>query len=520
MDLPAIALIEPVLLGAILVAHYALLLGLSVYGAHRLYHLLVLRRRLGSRRSDAEPNDANFRPRVTVQLPIYNEKYVVERLLVQVARLQWPRDRLQIQLVDDSTDETTCLAQRKIADLRRKGLTIEHVRREDRSGYKAGGLDHAMASATGEFIAIFDADFMPRSDFLERTIPRFRNSEVGMVQTRWSYLNRERNWLTRIQALMLDAHFAVEQIIRSGTGAFFNFNGTGGVWRRSAIEGAGGWQADTLTEDMDLSYRAQLQGWTFLYLEDTDCPSELPTTMPAFKTQQHRWAKGAIEVMKKILPPLWRSDHSLHVKVEATFHLTGNLCYVFMLLDCVFFLVPSIFIREAQGFGHWLWLDIPIIVFTSLSHGFYYLYGQHRLGENLVKRFALMPLVFATSIGLCVNNTRAVLEALAGQVSGFVRTPKSGDRSGGNAVKALRTSTDYAALYARGADRIEVALAFVFIAFVASSALLGVWTGAVFLSPFAIGFAYIGGQSQIARLAQNRLERVSLASHPQDEPIR
>jgi len=520
MDYETIAPFEPVLSGAILFAHYALLLGLSFYGAHRLYHLIVLRARLGKRDDKAAIDtvrSAEFRPRVTVQLPIFNEKYVVERLLEQIARLQWPRDRLQIQLVDDSTDETTAIAQRKIAQLAAHGIVIDHVRRDDRTGYKAGGLDYAMASATGNFIAIFDADFLPHADFLERTIPSFQDDRIGMVQTRWSYLNRDRNVLTRIQALMLDAHFAVEQVIRSGSGAFFNFNGTGGVWRRSTIESAGGWQADTLTEDMDLSYRAQMMGWRFHYLEDTDCPSELPTTMPAFKTQQHRWAKGAIEVAKKILPQLWRSNQPLHVKVEASFHLTGNICYLLMLLDCVFFLVPSMFIREAQGFEFYLWLDIPLFVFTSLSHGLYYIYGQHRLGANLGARIAIMPLVFATSIGLCVNNTRAVLEALAGRVSGFVRTPKSGDRSGGASAQAKHARIDYTALYARGADRFEILLSGAFVICVAASVSFGVWLGALFLSPFAIGFLYIGGQSQMARVGQARFARIAAGTSSRDE---
>ncbi|MBD2842730.1 cellulose synthase family protein [Erythrobacter rubeus] len=507
---------------AILFAHYSLLAGLSAYGAHRLYHLLFLgpwTREDRSWAAESSAQEEDFRPKVTVQLPIFNEKYVVERLLEKVAELDWPADRLQIQLVDDSNDETSAIASRKIRELAATGIEVEHVRRADRIGYKAGGLDHAMKTATGEFIAIFDADFLPNSDFLKQTIPCFQSEGIGMVQTRWSYLNRQRNLLTRIQALMLDAHFAVEQVIRSRSGAFFNFNGTGGVWRRTAIEDAGGWQSDTLTEDMDLSYRAQLLGWRFEYLEHIECPSELPTTMPAFKAQQHRWAKGAIEVMKKVLPSIWKSDHSLHIKVESTFHLTGNICYLLMLIDCVLFLVPSIHIRQNSEFAYWLWLDIPLFVFASLSHGLYYLYGQHRLGSGILQRMALMPAVFATSIGLCVNNSRAVIEALLGQVSAFVRTPKSGDLSEVEKARSIARLSDYPALTARGADRLEFVLSLIFFGFVLMFALRGWWLGALFLAPFCAGFFYTFLQGRMIHRAGKELATIEDEVLQTDEVI-
>lgn len=490
----------------ILGGHYALLIFLSLYGAHRLYHLLVWRGVFHEEPPSGDDREETEWPRVTVQLPVFNEKFVVARLLHQIAKLDYPADRLQIQLVDDSDDESVAIAAQVIEELQMHGVTIEHVRRPDRTGYKAGGLEYAMRTATGEFMAIFDADFMPQPDFLRRVIPTFSDPEVGMVQTRWTYLNREQSVLTRIEALMLDAHFAVEQMIRSRSSAFFNFNGTGGVWRRSAIVDSGGWQSDTLTEDMDLSYRAQIKGWRFAYRGDIECPSELPSDIAAFKTQQHRWAKGAIQVMQKVLPALWRSKASLHIKAEATFHLTGNICYLLMLIDSIFFLIPSVYLRADSYTSTWLWLDIPILVFASLSHAMYYLYAQHWLGHGVLRQLAMMPVVFAASIGLGVNNSRAVIEALVGHQTGFVRTPKTGN-AGGKALLPKHKTVSYKALRFIWVDRLELLLGLLFAAYIGWSLALGQWLALPFLLVFALGYLAYG----IEGLRTDRLRREKAA---------
>lgn len=499
--------LSAVLPGLILGGHYALLILLSLYGAHRLYHLAVWRHVFREAPMSPDAMALDQWPMVTVQLPVFNEKFVVARLLDQVSKLDYPADRLQIQLVDDSDDESTGIAAQAIEELRLHGVAIEHVRRPDRTGFKAGGLDYAMRSATGEFIAIFDADFMPQPDFLKRTIPVFTDTEIGMVQARWTYLNREQSLLTRVEALMLDAHFAVEQMIRSRSGAYFNFNGTGGVWRRTAIEDAGGWQADTLTEDMDLSYRAQMRGWRFAYRGDVECPSELPSDVAAFKTQQHRWAKGAVQVMKKVLPPLWRSKASLHIKVEATFHLSGNICYILMLIDSLFFLMPSVYLREDSYASAWLWLDIPILIFASLSHGIYYLCAQRRLGHGVLRQMVIMPVVFAASIGLGVNNSRAVIEAIVGHETGFVRTPKVG-----GTVSEVGSSKPQAATYQAlrfiWVDRLELLLGLLFTLFIGWSLARGQWLALPFLSVFALGYLSYGFASM--RLDRSKQKPLTL----------
>ena len=283
----------------ILATHYLLVSILCVYGAHRIYHSVAARRlmrEITSRRISSEMPLTSF-PKVTIQIPLYNEKFVVARIIDRVAAIDYPKDRLQIQVIDDSTDESVQIAAERVAFHKALGFDIDHVRRSNRIGYKAGALADAMESVTGEFIAIFDADFLPEPDFLMKTLGQFDSPDVGLVQTRWSYLNSKSNRLTQLQTVMLDAHFGVEQVTRFGKGVYFNFNGTAGIWRKSTIEDAGGWKSDTLTEDTDLSYRAQLKGWKFVYCPDVACPSEIPETMRAFKIQQHRWAKGTIEAV-------------------------------------------------------------------------------------------------------------------------------------------------------------------------------------------------------------------------------
>ncbi|MEY3312305.1 MAG: hypothetical protein RL348_1654, partial [Bacteroidota bacterium] len=271
-------------------------------------------------------------PQVTIQLPVFNEVYVVERLVKAVCEMEYPIDKLEIQLLDDSTDETVEVSRRIVSEYSSKGFDIKHIHRIDRSGFKAGALKSGLETAKGEYVGIFDADFVPNTDFLQKTIPHFQNAEIGMVQTRWEHLNEDYSYLTRAQALALDGHFVIEQQVRNKAGFFINFNGTAGIWRKSCIEDAGNWHADTLAEDLDLSYRAQLRGWKFMFLNDVTSPAELPADINGLKTQQFRWTKGAVETAIKLLPMVWKSSLPLKIKAECTVHLTSNIVFPFILL--------------------------------------------------------------------------------------------------------------------------------------------------------------------------------------------
>ena len=502
----------------VLTCHYFLVGALCVYGGHRIYHSMIALR--ARRASGATPHetgpDATGRdatadgaapqswPKVTVQAPVFNERFVVERLIDALAALDYPRDRLQIQIVDDSTDDGVDIAARRIAHHRARGVDMVHVRRASRDGYKAGALNEALAASDGEFIAVFDADFMPEPDFLKRTIGHFDDPQVGMVQTRWHHLNIDSNLLTRVQAVFLDAHFAIEQLARARLGAYFNFNGTAGVWRKRTIEDAGGWRADTLTEDLDLSYRAQLKNWRFKYLRDVGCPSELPADIAAFKTQQHRWAKGAVEVMKKLLVTVWKSPAPLRTKIEATFHLTGNFTYMLMLIDTLFFLIPSVHIRETAGFNWLVWLDIPLFFLASLSHAWFFLCSQKLLYGRLSGKLAMLPALLAVSIGLGVNNGRAVIEALAGHVTGFVRTPKTGalDRAAAQSGRKTKTAGGgYKTLSVKWAYRLEIMLGIAYFSYILWALVRGYYLIVPFLALFALGFAAVGLSSRKAHRA-------------------
>src|SRR6266700_7135944 len=313
---------------AFMATYLFLIVLLSFYGLHRYWILYLYFRYYKWAKPVASPPLPETIPMVTVQLPIYNERYVVERLVEAVCRMDYPRDRLEIQVLDDSTDDTSAILRARIAALCREGFLIEHLRRTNRTGYKAGALATGLARARGEFLAIFDADFVPPVDFLKKTLPHFHDPAIGMVQTRWGHLNENYSLLTWIQSIFLDGHFLIEHTARNRSGAFFNFNGTAGIWRREAITSSGGWQHDTLTEDLDLSYRAQMNGWRFMYLPEVVCPAELPVDINAFKTQQNRWTMGAIQTAKKMLPTIWRAPLSLKVKIEATFHLTACMGYL------------------------------------------------------------------------------------------------------------------------------------------------------------------------------------------------
>ena len=362
-------------------------------------------------------------PSVTVQLPIFNELNVVERLLDAVARIEYPRDRLEVQVLDDSTDGTTSLVAEKADELRRDGLAIVHLTRRNREGYKAGALAAGLKRAHGEFVCVFDADFLPPPEILVTTLPHFTDPGVGMVQVRWEHLNREYSLLTRMQAMQLDAHFAVEHAARNRSGRFFNFNGTAGIWRRTTIEDAGGWHHDTLTEDLDLSYRAQLRGWRFVYLNDVEAPAELPVQVNGFRSQRHRWTKGAVQTARKLLAGVWRSDASLKAKVEATFHLTANINYPLSLILATL-LFPAMLIRMRTGFQPFLFVDVPLFLCGTGSVCFYYLLAQRELGRSLVHGLARLPAVMAIDTSIALNNTVAVLEGFGRDTGEFVRTPK------------------------------------------------------------------------------------------------
>jgi cellulose synthase/poly-beta-1,6-N-acetylglucosamine synthase-like glycosyltransferase len=407
-----------------LVVPYFLVLGiLAVYGLHR-YWLVYEYFRYRQNRPPQPPEPSDW-PKVTIQLPIYNERYVVDRLIDAVAALDYPRDRLEIQVLDDSTDETRQVARAAVERQRALGLPIQYLHRTNRVGFKAGALAEGLRQASGELIAIFDADFLPPPDFLRRTVPYLvADPKVGMVQARWTYVNRQYSLLTEIEAILLDGHFVIEHGARFRRGVFFNFNGTAGVWRRAAIEDAGGWHYDTLTEDTDLSYRAQLRGWKFIYLPEVECPSELPVEMNAFKTQQARWAKGLMQTARKTLPLVLRAPVSWRIKAEAVLHLTANISYPLMVVLSVI-LLPAMIVRFYQGWFQMLLIDLPLFVASTCSVSTFYLVSQRELYPKTWKRtFLLLPMVMAVGIGLCVRNARAVLEALFGIRSEFARTPK------------------------------------------------------------------------------------------------
>jgi cellulose synthase/poly-beta-1,6-N-acetylglucosamine synthase-like glycosyltransferase len=408
---------------SILIPYFLLLCILSVYGFHR-YEILRAYFKYRKKLPQGPPSRFEKLPRVTIQLPMYNERYVVERLLEEVTKIEYPKELLQIQVLDDSTDETHAFAERLVGKYQGLGFPIEYRHRTNREGFKAGALQEGMKTATGEFMAIFDADFMPPPDFLERTIHFFVDPSIGVVQTRWSYTNRDFSILTEVQAMLLDGHFVLEHVARSGRGLFFNFNGTGGVLRRTMIDESGGWQHDTLTEDSDLSYRAQLKGWKFVYLPRLDCPSELPVEMYAFQVQQSRWAKGLTQCAKKLLPQILRAKVPLRVKLEAFLHLTPNISYPMMVVVSALFL-PVMIVRWYMGWFQMVVLDIPLILANFCSIWAFYLMAQRELFPKTWKRCVfLLPFLMALGVGLTIINTKAVVEAILGIRSGFVRTAK------------------------------------------------------------------------------------------------
>ena len=475
-----------------LATYFFVLVILAVYGWHR-YYLVYLY----MKNRDRQPVAAGLDPlpAITVQLPIYNEMYVADRLIDAVCELDYPRELLQIQVLDDSVDETRIVAQRAVQRNAARGIDISYIHRTDRTGYKAGALEAGMKLAKGSFIAIFDADFMPGRDFLRRTIPFFGDEKVAMVQARWGHINQDYSLLTKIQSVLLDGHFVLEHGGRNRAGLFFNFNGTAGIWRRAAIEDGGGWQHDTLTEDLDLSYRTQLRGWRFIFLPDLVAPAEVPVEMNAFKSQQHRWAKGSIQTCRKLLPRILRANVPLGVKAEAFFHLTANFNYPLMCVLSVL-MAPSMVIRYNMGWYEMLLIDVPLFLAATASVANFYMVCQRELYPDWITRAKYLPFLMSIGIGLAVNNTRAVLEALFNQQSEFTRTPKYRieGRSDEWIGKKYRQSFVVQPV-------IELALGLYFTATVFYALANGIYGTLPFLVLFQIGFLYTGLLSIIQQFA-------------------
>ncbi len=468
----------------VLFVYYGTLLVLSVYGLHR-YCLVFLYYRHKNRGALPAQRFSDV-PKVAVQLPIFNESTVVERLVDAVCAIDWPKDRLEIQVLDDSTDETVEIAKNKVEQMAALGHAIRHVRRGDRVGFKAGALSHGLHETDAQFIAIFDADFVPRPDILRRTVDYFTDPKIGMVQVRWGHLNRRFSLLTRLQSILLDGHFVIEHTARNRSGRFFNFNGTAGVWRRATIEAAGGWQHDTLTEDLDLSYRAQLKGWRFVFLPEVVSPGELPVEMNAFKSQQHRWAKGSIQTCRKLLPAIWRSDVPFKAKVEATFHLTNNFAYLLMILLAVLML-PALMARiydHSEVRGHVF--DASLFLGATASMLSFYAASQREAYGDWLSTFKLFPALIALGIGLSVNNAKAVIEAMFGHETAFVRTPKYAvnDRKDRRLFRYVGSK--------QGLPVLELCLAAYFLATMSIALWHQLWVTSFFLGLFTAGYAWVG----------------------------
>ena len=493
---------------SLLVPYFVVMIILAFYGIHR-YQLVWLyyRNRKNAAKWDEPP--ARFAPAelpfVTIQLPIFNEQFVIDRLIDACCRLDYPRDRFEIQVLDDSTDETVMVAQ-QIVERYASGFgamepqPIHYLHRTNRHGYKAGALDKGLDVAKGDLIAIFDADFVPQSEWLMQVVHHFAEPEIGMVQTRWTHLNRNYSFLTQVEAILLDGHFVLEHGGRSRAGVFFNFNGTAGMWRRNTISEAGGWQHDTLTEDTDLSYRAQMAGWKFKYLQDVECPAELPIEMTAFKTQQARWAKGLIQTGIKILPRVMRSEKPFHTKLEAWYHLTANISYPLMIILSTL-LMPAMIIRSWQGTTQMLLIDLPLFMASTMSVSSFYLVSQKELfPRSWGRTFLYIPCLMALGVGLTITNTKAVLEALFGMKSAFARTPKyrvnkKGERSQAKIYRKRLGVVPW----------IELAIGCYFAATVWYAVTSENYFTVPFLLLFVFGYWYTG----LLSLLQGRFERLS-----------
>lgn len=460
------------------------ILGYSIAQAHLLFHFFQYKKEP----ADWKVLDSQNLPMVTVQLPIFNEKYVVERLISAVATLNYPAEKLEIQLLDDSTDETSQLIAKKITEF--PHLNIVHLHRNDRSGFKAGALKEGLKAAQGEFIAIFDADFLPEPDFIVKTIPYFNHQEVGMVQSRWTHLNKEYSLLTKLQAFALDAHFLVEQVGRNRQNAFMNFNGTGGIWRKACILDAGNWQDDTLTEDLDLSYRAQQKGWRFVYNPEIESPAELPPIMSAIKSQQYRWTKGGAECAIKHIGEVWANPFPLRVKLHALAHLFNSAVFIAILLGSI----SSIPIWWAAQKG---WLD-PVyfrfgavfligFVIIAMVYVFAFFHTHGSLWRKLLQLIWQLPLFLSVSMGLSLHNSRAVWQGFFGKRTSFIRTPKFNLEQTGSSWK----NNGYLSIKMPFITLLEGAMAILFLVVVGVSLQVGAYGMLPFHLMLAIGYGIV-----------------------------
>ncbi len=475
---------------ALCVLYFAVLLGLSAFGLHRL-HLVLLCRRNKARIMAGQrvtPLTEEELPSVTIQLPLYNESTVAVRLLRAVAKMDYPANKLEIQVLDDSTDETSALTRREVERLQQTGLDVVYIHRTNRAGYKAGALDEGLRVAKGELVAIFDADFLPQPDFVRAIVPHFKDARVGMVQTRWGHMNRDVSILTKVQALMLDGHHLVENRARFGAGLLFNFSGTGGMWRRAAIHAAGGWQHDTLTEDLDLSYRAQLAGWKFIYREDVVSPSELPEEISALRAQQYRWGKGTVQTARKLLRRVLSSDISVAQKVEAVFHMTPHFAYPLLVLLSVLIL-PALVLMPVTSTTMMVIVDLPLCMATTGSLAAFYMLAESAQGRKPLGALVRLPMLIAMGTGLAPHLSVAVWEGFNSMAGEFVRTPKQGNNR--NRYKAA-IQLPYA----------EVMLAL----WSAVAVFASIKTGHYFATPFAVLFT-MGYSFVTVLLVQEQLLR-------------
>jgi cellulose synthase/poly-beta-1,6-N-acetylglucosamine synthase-like glycosyltransferase len=498
---------------ALCTAYFAVLLVLAMYGLHRSHLVLTVLRHRRTLKALKEgvpaltTEEATTRedlPHVTLQLPLYNEATVAARLLEHVAAIEWPRSRLEIQVLDDSTDETRTLVRREVDKLRERGCDVVYIHRVDRTGYKAGALDNGLKVAKGEIVAIFDADFLPQPDFLRSLVPHFMaDARVGMVQARWGHLNREHSLLTRTQALMLDGHHLVENRARSASGWLFNFSGTGGLWRKEAIASAGGWQHDTLTEDLDLSYRAQLAGWKFVYRENVVTPAELPEDISAFRAQQFRWAKGTVQTARKLLARVARAPLTPMQRVEAFFHLTPHFAYPLMVILSVL-LLPALVLMPATDPKTMLMIDLPLVIGTTGSLAGFYAMAELAQGRRTLDALKQLPALLALGAGLAPHLTRAVWEGLHSMSGEFVRTPKKGTLQGRYRAAADLPTT-------------EIGLGLLSAASTAASIQTGHWFATPFAMLFTFGYGYVAffvASEQIAR----RRAQLARNSSPESLP--
>ncbi|HEY0376207.1 MAG TPA: glycosyltransferase family 2 protein [Pyrinomonadaceae bacterium] len=497
----------------VLILYFSILTILAIYGAYRIKQVIDFwRYRKLAPQPSARFAEAEL-PRITIQLPLFNEMYVVERLLKSVTEIDYPHDRLEIQVLDDSTDETVKLASATVESYRRAGFDIHCIHRADRTGYKAGALENGLKTAKGELVAIFDADFVPKPDCLRKLVDFFTDPLVGCAQMRWSHINGDYNLLTRLQTIMLDGHFVVEQTVRNRTGGFFNFNGTAGIWRRKAIEMSGGWQHDTLTEDTDLSFRAQLMGWRFVYLLDEDAPSEIPVEINAFKAQQRRWAKGVMQVGLKLFGRIWAANLPLRVKLEMFFRLTGNISYPLMIFVSLL-QFPLLLVRYNQGFYQLMMFDVPLLFFSTLSVLLFYGTGVWYLDKRRAPRLLHLPLVMGLGIGLAFSNARAVVEALVGYRTEFVRTPKY-------RVEEQKDETWKRKKYKRKRGwlpLLELGFSAYFLLAILYAVEMKLWGTIPFLSLFFFGYGYMGLMSLLQSGFGSRLQALWRPLAPNGRP--